>query len=603
MSIRKHAGKKNSILLQVAALFVVGILTTGLLTYFVQYGLAEDGIARQTEQHASEIAEEVRQSVMEYPAYSWLLRYWYEHADSMEVEYDVAYGTGTQTEDKATLLTARYAGLQLKYLTAQELAAMPPEDQRLCAEVAYSWLITRINQIKRTYHIDYLFCVASGAPYDTQFFLFSGAEQNAVRGTAYEEVYPLGHVVTVAESQQTAMRSARASTSYLADAGDYVDYYTYLCSFDEEAVFIGMTFGLGNLRESVKAQTRTGTTYAVLNQLLLSLLCLGLISLFVLRPLKNVQKNIRLYRQTKDSGAVVEQLSEIRSDNEIGDLAEDVSDLALELDEHMHRIRDITAEKERIGTELALATRIQAAMLPHVFPPYPERPEFEIYAGMDPAKEVGGDFYDFYLIDDDHLCMVIADVSGKGVPAALFMMAAKIILQSCARQGKSPADILTMANDTICANNPENMFITAWVGILELSTGRLSCANAGHEYPVLQQPDGSFVLYKDKHGFVLGGMEGMRYRAYELQLQPGSRIFVYTDGVPEATDAAGGLFGTERMLAALNTAQNESPEGVLKAVRSAVDAFVQQAEQFDDLTMLCLRYCGPKAPAAEDTEK
>ena len=323
----------------------------------------------------------------------------------------------------------------------------------------------------------------------------------------------------------------------------------------------------------------------------------------MLRPLKNVQKNIRLYRQTKDSGAVVEQLSEIRSGNEIGDLAEDVSDLALELDEHMHRIRDITAEKERIGTELALATRIQAAMLPHVFPPYPERPEFEIYAGMDPAKEVGGDFYDFYLIDDDHLCMVIADVSGKGVPAALFMMAAKIILQSCARQGKSPADILTMANDTICANNPENMFITAWVGILELSTGRLSCASAGHEYPVLQQPDGSFVLYKDKHGFVLGGMEGMRYRAYELQLQPGSRIFVYTDGVPEATDAAGGLFGTERMLSALNTAQNESPEGVLKAVRSAVDAFVQQAEQFDDLTMLCLRYCGPKSPAAEDTEK
>ena len=241
-------------------------------------------------------------------------------------------------------------------------------------------------------------------------------------------------------------------------------------------------------------------------------------------------------------------------------------------------------------TELRTATQIQAAMLPSIFPPFPERGEFDLYASMDPAKEVGGDFYDFFLIDDDHLCLVMADVSGKGVPAALFMMACKIILANNAKAGKSPAQILTDTNASICANNPEEMFVTVWLGILEISTGKLISANAGHEYPALKKPDGSFELYKDKHGFVIGGMDGARYREYELQLEPGAKLFVYTDGVPEANDADNAMFGTERMLAALNETPEAPAERILKNVRTAVDHFVSGAEQFDDLTMLCMEY-------------
>ena len=211
---------------------------------------------------------------------------------------------------------------------------------------------------------------------------------------------------------------------------------------------------------------------------------------------------------------------------------------------------------------------------------------------MDPAREVGGDFYDFFLVDDDHLCMVMADVSGKGVPAALFMMASRIILASNAKQGKSPAQILTDTNATICQNNREEMFVTVWLGILEISTGRLIAANAGHEYPVLMEPGGQFELIKDKHGFVIGGMDGVRYKEYELQLQPGSRLFLYTDGVPEATNAENELFGTDRMLAALNENNAAAAEEMLKNVRKAVDGFVKEAEQFDDLTMLGLEYIG-----------
>ena len=231
-------------------------------------------------------------------------------------------------------------------------------------------------------------------------------------------------------------------------------------------------------------------------------------------------------------------------------------------------------------------------MLPSIFPPFPDRTEFNIFASMDPAKEVGGDFYDFFLVDDDHLCLVMADVSGKGVPAALFMMASKIILSNYAKMGKTPSEILTAANASICTGNKEDMFVTVWLGILELSTGKLTAANAGHEYPVLMQPDGKFELYKDKHGFVIGGMPKLKYKEYTIDMKPGSKLFLYTDGVPEATDAEKELFGNERMVAALNEKPDGSPQEILKTVRTSVDAFVKDAEQFDDITMLCLEYKG-----------
>ncbi len=250
------------------------------------------------------------------------------------------------------------------------------------------------------------------------------------------------------------------------------------------------------------------------------------------------------------------------------------------------------AEKERLSSELAMANRIQASMLPGEYPAFPDRNEFDIIATMDPAREVGGDFYDFFLIDDDHLGMAIADVSGKGVPAALFMMIAKSIVQNCAMLGNSPSEILRLTNESICANNRMEMFVTIWVGILEVSTGTLTAANAGHEYPTLCRAGGTFALYRDKHGFVIGGMEGMVYREYTLQLSPGDKLFLYTDGVPEATDRNDKLFGTERMLEALNSAPDASPKEILQNVRKAVDHFVQDMEQFDDLTMLCVEYKG-----------
>jgi len=242
--------------------------------------------------------------------------------------------------------------------------------------------------------------------------------------------------------------------------------------------------------------------------------------------------------------------------------------------------------------ELDVATRIQANMLPNTFPFLPERTEFDLYASMTPAKEVGGDFYDFFLVDSDHLALVIADVSGKGIPAALFMMASKIMVKNIVMTGKSPGEVLKMVNNQICENNQEEMFVTVWLGILNLKDGTLVSANAGHEYPVLKKPDGEFELLRAKHSFVIGGMPGMKYRESEMTLEPGSKLFLYTDGVPEAESIGEKQYGYERFLAALNRTADGTPKELLQAVENDVEDFVQDHPRFDDLTMLCVHYTG-----------
>ena len=288
----------------------------------------------------------------------------------------------------------------------------------------------------------------------------------------------------------------------------------------------------------------------------------------------------------------MENLSDFKVDLHTGDELEDLSDsfryMVSELNEYIRDLSRVTAEKERIGAELDVARHIQASMLPCIFPAFPERHEFDIYASMTPAKEVGGDFYDFFLVDDDHLAIVMADVSGKGVPAALFMMISKTLLKSAAQSGLSPKAVLEKVNNQLCENNDAEMFVTVWLGILEISTGKMKCANAGHEYPAIMRRGGGFQLFKDKHGLVLAGMEGARYREYELELNEGDRLFVYTDGVPEATNADTVLYGTDRMLHALNEAKDRSCCELLASLHRDVDAFVGAADQFDDITMLCI---------------
>ena len=334
------------------------------------------------------------------------------------------------------------------------------------------------------------------------------------------------------------------------------------------------------------------------------LISLGILAVFIVlywgfmrrnfvSPLMRIRGNVAKF--ARNDTVTATSLEDIRTGDEIQELAESISRMESDIVDYIANIRTITAEKERISAELNVATQIQADMLPRIFPPFPERNDFDIFATMTPAKEVGGDFYDFFLIDDDHLCLVMADVSGKGVPAALFMVIAKTLIKNHAMQGESPAEILANVNSQLCDGNEAEMFVTVWLAIVELSTGRGVAANAGHEHPAVCRGDGRFELVVYRHSPAVAAMEGIRFREHEFELHPGDRLYVYTDGVPEATDARNELFGTARMLDALNRDPSAAPEELLCAVRREIDAFVGDAPQFDDITMLSLHYKGELA--------
>ena len=334
----------------------------------------------------------------------------------------------------------------------------------------------------------------------------------------------------------------------------------------------------------------------IINSLIVFLIVATLFNIYlsknVIKPIKIIMQEAR--RFAHENKHPEKNLSNIiKQRNEIWQLARTVDFMENELLDYLKNFTIVAVQQERIQAELRIATQIQADILPRKFPAFPERKEFDIYATMTPAKEVGGDFYDFFMIDDDHLALVMADVSDKGVPAALFMVAAKNAIKDRAQMGGSPAEILHDVNERLIDGNDAQLFVTVWLGILEISTGKIKASNAGHEYPaIFSSSTGKYELMKSKNSPVVAIMEGINFKESELILQPGGSIYLYTDGVPEVRNSNDELFGLERMLDALNHTQNFSAEKVLAAVKYKIGEFTEGAAQFDDTTMLCLKYFG-----------
>ena len=304
-----------------------------------------------------------------------------------------------------------------------------------------------------------------------------------------------------------------------------------------------------------------------------------------------VVNNLLLVNESLDriTNGNLNEVVDVRRSTEFASLSDDINHTVSVLKGY------IAAAEKRIEQELEFAFRIQDSALPKNFT-FP-RNDFELYATMDPAKEVGGDFYDFFYVGADRLALVIADVSGKGIPASLFMMRAKTAVRGLAESGQTPAEILFRANNALCEGNDAEMFVTVWLGIVDLKTGLVQCANAGHEYPTIMRAGGGFEALKDRHGLALAAMEGMRYREYEVQLNPGDKLFVYTDGVPEAIDETEEQYGMDRLLDALNRVKDEAMKDILPVVRRDIEEFAGDAEQFDDITMLGFWYKGEDGAA------
>lgn len=322
-----------------------------------------------------------------------------------------------------------------------------------------------------------------------------------------------------------------------------------------------------------------------------------LIAVFMVYMYRNMISPIHLIAQeaekfVENNAEISDKLETIKTKDEIQNLSESVLKMEIGIKEYIANLTKITAEKERIGAELNVAKQIQADLLPSIFPAFPERSEFDIFASMNPAKEVGGDFYDFFMVDNDHLVFVIADVSGKGVPAALFMVIAKTLIKNQVLKGEEPSAVFEAVNNQLCENNKEGMFVTAWMGRLEVSTGKLTYVNAGHNPPVIKGEDGVFKYLKCNPCFILAGMEGIPYQQENIQLQKGDSIYLYTDGVTDTINMKEEMYGEDRLEEILNDYKEESPEVILTAVKEELEKFAGDAEQFDDVTMLCLKYKG-----------
>ena len=330
----------------------------------------------------------------------------------------------------------------------------------------------------------------------------------------------------------------------------------------------------------------------VIATVVLVLLFMWIINRLVVKPINSLAAAASSFvsdQKSEGEASAISQLN-IRTADEIQNLSESIKRMELDINQYIDDLESVTAEKERIGAELDIAKHIQASMLPCIFPAFPDRQEIDIYATMEPAKEVGGDFYDFFMVDDRHLAIVMADVSGKGVPAALFMVIGKTLIKDHTTPGRDLGKVFTAVNQLLCESNSEELFITAFEGVLDLVTGEFVYVNAGHEMPFICKADGDFEPYKIRAAFVLAGMEGMKYRAGSMMLEPGDKIFQYTDGVTEATNVNNELYGMERLGTILNKVKNGTPHDILPAVKKDIDEFVGEAPQFDDITMLCLEY-------------
>ena len=506
------------------------------------------------------------------------------------------------------LLSLYYPGMAEQDIPFAELT---PDVQRAYATYYYELWLTMLEQSRSEFGLTYTYMVfptSDGG--DNMYFLYDGVREPS---EADPSLMQIGAVYQQAREQHRYMWEAWENGTDPAGLDVMNNELGYVYTYTDPLVLNGETVALTCVEASVRSVNETirDTTLmqSGLTLLVLAVCTVGMlvaIRSLVLRRIYHLEEEVGEYAREKNpalADSVERELEAEHYADEISNLTGQFAAMVRELETYMRNLESVTAERERIGAELDVATNIQASMLPNIFPPFPDREEFSLFASMDPAKEVGGDFYDFFFVDPDHLAVVIADVSGKGVPAALFMVIAKTLLKNHGQDGASPEMALFHTNNQLCEGNGGELFVTAWLGILDIRTGILSFSEAGHETPILLHADGTLEELKPKRKKPpLATLEGLKYLPNTIQLHKGDCLFLYTDGVPEATNAQEEMYGMERMEQFLRKHYADEPAALLHAVRQDVDQFVGDAPQFDDLTMLGLKILRIPEAAAEAVE-
>ena len=580
----KDVKKRKRLIVQIGTITGLFFLVLVLINVSVVYSSTVDLYLEAKNEMMSKEVERVGSYVNVLRRDSWFIDYWEEHAEQVR-----SCNRDEYSDEKKSIIVDYIYGDEA--VTRETLDGLSDEDKLILAATYYDLEGLSFTLEKQENDYDDLFCIDISEK-NRGFVLYSYSGKVSIDDVGENRV--LGQKKEIDLDDHPALRKLvngdetgivfERVRDFPVEGDHYVGYKPLYENGKVRAV-IGISYNWSEFRNVLRGKLRRMAAAGLGSVVLVAAVMMLFMFRRVIKPLTKVQKGVREYMADKDSEKAAGQMSKIKERNEVGVLAEDIAEMTLEIQRYTKENLRLNGERERIAAELELGARIQSSMLSKTFP---ESEHFEVFAHMTPAKEVGGDFYDVFLIDDDHLGLVIADVSGKGVPAALFMMMAKGLIRNYAMRGDTPAQVLENANEQICANNEEQMFVTVWFGVLEVSTGRITAANAGHEYPIIKQPDGSFELFKDKHGFVLGGIMNKKYKQYELTLQKGGTLFVYTDGAPEATAANEEMFGTQRLVDTLNAQADGSPQQLISRVYDEVGKFVGDAPQFDDLTMLAI---------------
>ncbi|MCR5633073.1 MAG: serine/threonine-protein phosphatase [Eubacterium sp.] len=586
----KEKGKgRRSLAYQIFLFFILGLIITDVLSFFVIRWMVLTNVMNEKVEISQNVALDVDKSIKETASYEWVIDYMLSHKDD---DWDLEYDKEDETLLKYDELSRKHPGLNIRSVTASELESFSDEDKKTYVEIVYNQWVTRLNNIKTSYNAEFLYILATDDEYKEDTFIISANGGNQTRGTEIGTAYIFGVEVTNNDIQKVAFKQLKDKENDSIFLGNYLDGYRYMFRIDDMNLITGMTFDVSSMQHAVMVHTIRFLIAFIILQIILVLVCRFLLFRNFIKPLKIIEKNVREYSKTKDADSAKKSLEKVDSDNEIGSLSDGVYEMICEIEDHLDEIRTVTAENERITVELDLAQKIQTDMLPSIFPPFPENTQFDIYANTDPAKEVGGDFYDFFMVDKTHVALVMADVSGKGVPASLFMVVAKTLIKNYALMGGSPAEVLDKVNTQLMDGNEEGMFVTVWMAVIDINTGKGLAANAGHEHPVIRHKDGSFELVKYKHSLAVAMMPGVPFEEHEIELKPGDRVFVYTDGLPEARNSDKEFFGTDRMLDVLNKDPYAKGQALLTAMINEMSSFVGNAEQFDDVTMLIFDYYG-----------
>ena len=589
--------KEHSLAVQLEKLFVlfavVTLISSALMTYFGQNKTYHGEYIRSLRELTGHLSESIEREKDEFPL---LKRYFSEHGDLVRVPEDFR-------QDLPRAKSAFFDYLKSHYTDSTWEADLffddlDEEGQRLYVNYRFEYWFTVFFDSADEFGMSYVYYIYPVEGEDHKMCYMFDPTLPLLEDES-EKILFLGDEVyedpSVHKYMWLAWDTGEAQTGVDVLDNEFGYVYTYCMPLTVNGEKIGLVCAevdVSNVRNSI--------LLSVLRQVAVLFVVLAITTfvlfLFlrkrVIKPVIRLEGEVRQYSEKKDPSVADTIRGEVKYNDELGKLYTGFADMIGELENYMKDLQTVTAEKEKIHAELSVATQIQADMLPRIFPSFPDRDEFSLHASMDPAKEVGGDFYDFFLVDRDHLAMVIADVSGKGVPAALFMVIAKTLIKSRLMMGDSPSEALANVNDQLCEGNDAELFVTVWIGLIDLRTGHVTEVNAGHEHPAIMRAGGKYELHVTKHSPAVATLEGLSFRQTEFDMAPGDRLFVYTDGVPEATNAQEMLYGTDRMLEALNSVPDATTEELLNTVKQSTEEFVGEAPQFDDLTMLGFYYFG-----------